>query len=106
MLLPQIPLEDCHVPPFPKVWPRVELCDALSSLLCLPGAVGKSPNRVARCYIQVLVGYSLETFMVLTVFMAPEGLLAAAEDIIVEVSKKYRNFAMYVEIPGRGGKKG
>lgn len=95
MLLPQIPLEGCQVPPFPKVWASVELCDVLSSLLFLPGAVEKSPNRVDRCYIRILAGYYLGILRMLTVFMVPVGLLAAAEDIIEDVSKfryVYGNF--------------
>ncbi|MDA4133828.1 MAG: hypothetical protein OK454_12005 [Thaumarchaeota archaeon] len=49
-LLPQMPLDGCQVPPFPNVWPRVEDCGDLSSLLCLAGVELKSPNLFDRAW--------------------------------------------------------
>lgn len=60
VLLPHIPLEGCHVPPFPNAWPRLEAGIFLSSLLLLPAELN-SPNRVGR--------------------VAPVGRFVVAEDI-------------------------
>lgn len=47
-LVPQMPLDGCHVLPLLYAWPSVEVWADLSSLLCLPEVALKSPNRFAR----------------------------------------------------------
>ena len=48
-VLPQMPLDGCHVLPLLNAWPRVEEgCEDLSSLPCLLEGVVKSPNRFER----------------------------------------------------------
>lgn len=50
-LLPQMPLDGCHVLPLLNAWPSVEEVWAdLSSLACLPGGALKSPNRFERVW--------------------------------------------------------
>lgn len=65
VLLPQMPLEACQAAPLPNVCPKAEDWEDRSSLLCLPGAELKSPNRVDRAAL----------------VMAPDGLLVVAEDM-------------------------
>jgi hypothetical protein len=49
-LVPQMPLDGCHVLPLLYTWPSVEVWADLSSLLCLPEVALKSPNRFARAW--------------------------------------------------------